>query len=124
MPVDPDRDFKHFDWEVLEPAVMVLTFKETSFSDQGQRNEMVQEIFSVVDKLGWQRIVLDFKYAIEFPRIALGILTMTFRKVSSVYGELVFCGFDPPTRQLLVTTNLDSAFEVRDNLGQAMSFFT
>ena len=102
--------------------VTVVRLK-TEFPVENTIGEVFEPIYTIVDSLGRNRLVLNLAAAKHLPSAALGELIMLNRKVQVGGGRLALCHLSPFVEEVLGTTHLSDLFSIYPTEHDALQSF-
>jgi anti-sigma B factor antagonist len=103
--------------------VTVATFTDRHLLDQKTLDMLGEQLVSIVDGTGRQKLLLDFQNVQDISSLAIGMLVTLNKKIRAAGGKLVLCRMDPELRQVLAITRLDSLFTIRGDEQEALEAF-
>jgi anti-anti-sigma factor len=102
--------------------ITVVRFK-TDLPDAGEIRQVFDPIYSVVDHLKRNRLVLNLARAKYLSSAALGKLVMLSRKVQIDDGRLALCCLSPLVEEVLMTARLNDLFSIYPTEQDALQSF-
>ncbi len=103
--------------------VTVARFTDRHLLDQKTVEVLGEQLFSLVDGTGRQKLLLDFSNVQDLSSLAIGMLVTLNKKVRAAGGKLVLCRMDPELRQVMALTQLDKLFVIRGDEHEALKAF-
>jgi anti-sigma B factor antagonist len=82
-----------------------------------------KQVYSLVDDMGRNKLVLDLGPVEYLPSVALGKLVMLNRKAQAANGRLALCQLSPDVRDILDVTHLSQLFQLYATEGEAVQSF-
>jgi anti-sigma B factor antagonist len=101
-------------------GVTVATFVDKKILDEGNIQVIGNQLFSLVEDDGRDKIVLDFSSVEYLSSAALGKLITMDKKVKSAKGKLRLCAVRPDIYEVFAITKLNKLFDMRDTREQAL----
>ena len=101
-------------------GVTVATFVDKKILDEGNIQVIGNQLFSLVEDDGRDKIVLDFSNVEYLSSAALGKLITMDKKVKSAKGKLRLCAVRPDIYEVFAITKLNKLFDMRDTGEQAL----
>ena len=103
--------------------VKVARFTDRHLLDQKTLEALGEELFSLVDQTGRQKLLLDFSNVQDISSLAIGMLVTLNKKMRAAGGKLVLCRMDPELRNVMAITQLDQLFVIRGDEHEAVEAF-
>ena len=100
--------------------VTVATFVDKKILDEGNIQIIGNQLFSLVEEDGREKIVLDFANVEYLSSAALGKLITMDKKVKSAKGKLRLCSVRPDIYEVFAITKLNKLFDMRETREQAL----
>ena len=100
--------------------ITVATFVDKKILDEGNIQIIGNQLFSLVEEDGREKIVLDFSNVEYLSSAALGKLITMDKKVKSAKGKLRLCSVRPDIYEVFAITKLNKLFDMRDTREQAL----
>jgi anti-sigma B factor antagonist len=100
--------------------VTVAKFVDKKILDEGNIQIIGNQLFSLVEEEGRQKIVLDFSNVEYLSSAALGKLITMDKKVKAAKGKLRLCSVRPDIYEVFAITKLNKLFDMRENQEQAL----
>ena len=100
--------------------ITVATFVDKKILDEGNIQIIGNQLFSLVEEDGREKIVLDFSNVEYLSSAALGKLITMDKKVKSAKGKLRLCSVRPDIYEVFAITKLNKLFDMRDTREQAV----
>jgi anti-anti-sigma factor len=104
--------------------VTVVRLKTPKVLDDDTVRAVFEPIWSLVNDVGRNRLVLNLASVEYLPSLALGKLVLLNRKVQVTAGRLVLCQLSAVVKEILETTHLDELFSLCGNEEEARLFFS
>jgi anti-anti-sigma factor len=101
--------------------VTVVTFADSKIIDEGEIQELGQELYSLVEREGRKKIVLNFSNVEFLSSAALGKLIGFDRRVKQNSAELVLSNIRPEIYEVFAITKLTKLFEIKDDEADALA---
>ena len=103
--------------------VTVVRLK-AKFPDEHAIREVFDPVYTIVDGLGRNRLILNLAAAEYLPSVALGKIVMLNRKVQVGRGRLALCQLTPLVQEVFESTHLNQLFNIYPTEQEAMQSFT
>ena len=100
--------------------ITVATFVDKKILDEGNIQIIGNQLFSLVEEDGREKIVLDFSNVEYLSSAALGKLITMDKKVKSAKVKLRLCSVRPDIYEVFAITKLNKLFDMRDTREQAL----
>ena len=100
--------------------ITVATFVDKKILDEGNIQIIGNQLFSLVEEDGREKIVLDFSNVEYLSSAAIGKLITMDKKVKSAKGKLRLCSVRPDIYEVFAITKLNKLFDMRDTREQAL----
>ena len=100
--------------------VCVASFVDKKILDEGNIQIIGNQLFSLVEEDGHQKIVLDFANVEYLSSAALGKLITMDKKVKAAKGKLRLCNVRPDIYEVFAITKLNKLFDMRETREQAL----
>ncbi len=104
-------------------TVSVVHFKDKKILDEGNIQELGQELFALVEDNGCKALLLNFSDVEFLSSAALGKLITLDRKVKENGGKLKFSNIRPEIYEVFVITKLHKLFDIKDDEADALAAF-
>ncbi|MEM6799064.1 MAG: STAS domain-containing protein [Planctomycetota bacterium] len=102
-------------------AVTVVTFADSKIIDEGEIQELGQELYALVEGGGPKKMVLNFS-AVEFlSSAALGKLISFEKKVRQSKSDLILTNIRPEIYEVFAITKLTKLFQIKDDEADALA---
>ena len=101
----------------------VASFTDRHLLDQMTLDVIGEQLFTLVDGTGRQKLLLDFQNVQDISSLAIGMLVILNKKIRAAGGKLVLCRMDPELRQVMAITQLDTLFVIRGDEREALEAF-
>ena len=102
--------------------VTVVRLK-AKFPDEHSIRDVFDPIYTIVDGLGRNRLVMNLGVAEYLPSVALGKIVMLNRKVQVGRGRLALCQLSPLVQEVFESTHLDELFNIYGTEQEAVQSF-
>ena len=110
--------------EVAEVGdVTVVRFVDRKILDEGNIQEMGQELFQLVEEEKRSKILLNFSSVDFLSSAALGKLITLDKKVKSHSGKLKLSNIRPEIYEVFAITKLNKLFDIKDDEATALASF-
>jgi anti-sigma B factor antagonist len=103
--------------------VTIASFTDRHLLDQKTVEMIGEQLFSLVDGTGRQKLLLDFSNVQDISSLAIGMLVTLNKKIRAAGGKLVLCRMDPELREVMAITQLDTMFTIRGDEDEALQAF-
>jgi anti-anti-sigma factor len=101
----------------------VVRLKRPKALDDDTARTVFDSLYSLVDDMGRNNLVLNLASVEFLPSLALGKLVMLNRKVQVGQGRLTLCQLLPSPREVLDTTHLSDLFLICATEQEALQSF-
>ena len=101
-------------------AVSVVKFKDEKVMDPSRIEKLGSELLSLTGDDDNSRLVVNFENVRFFSSQAISKLIVLERRVKANGGQLRLSNLRPEVRELFNYTNLDSVFDIREQLSEAI----
>src|SRR5262245_34871698 len=103
--------------------VTVLNFTDKKILDEEKIEALGEQLFSLVEELGRNKLVLNFSNVEYLSSAALGKFITLNMKVNQAGGRLVLCNIDPQIYEVFEITKLNKLFNInrRDDLDDGLA---
>jgi anti-sigma B factor antagonist len=101
--------------------VSVVTFADSKIIDESEIQELGQELYSLVERDGRKKIVLNFSNVEFLSSAALGKLIGFDKRVKQNSAELVLTNIRPEIYEVFAITKLTRLFEIKDDEADALA---
>lgn len=110
--------------EVAEVGdVTVVRFVDRKILDEGNIQEMGQELFQLVEEEKRAKILLNFSSVDFLSSAALGKLITLDKKVKAASGKLKLSNIRPEIYEVFAITKLNKLFDIKDDEASALAAF-
>lgn len=103
--------------------VTIARFTDKKILDETNIQIIGNQLFSLVDDDGRDKIVLDFSNVEYLSSAALGKLITMDKKVKGAKGKLRLCSIRPDIYEVFAITKLNKLFKIHDDQDQALESF-
>ena len=103
--------------------VTVVRFVDRKILDEGNIQEVGQELFKLVEEDQRQKILLNFSTVDFLSSAALGKLITLDKKVKAQGGQLKLSNIRPNIYEVFTITRLDKLFDIRPDEADALAAF-
>lgn len=103
--------------------VTVVRFLDKKILDEGNIEQIGNQLFGLVDQGGRKKIVLNFDKVEYLSSAALGKLITMEKKVKATSGKLRLCNIRPEIYEVFAITRLNKLFDIHDDEQSATSSF-
>jgi anti-anti-sigma factor len=101
-------------------VVLRLDSSYSAFNDE-LLNEAERTMLAAVEASPTPRVVLDFTQTEYFSSMFIEVLFRVWNRVRKKGGRFVLCGLHPVCREILTTAKLDSIWEIRPTVDEAIT---
>ena len=101
--------------------VTVVTFADSKIIDEAEIQELGQELYSIVERDGRKKIVLNFSKVEFLSSAALGKLIGFDKRVKQHGAELILTNIRPEIYEVFAITKLTRLFEIKDDEADALA---
>ena len=105
-------------------GVTVVRLKPHKNVDDDTTRAVFDPIYSLVDAVGRNNLVLNLGAAEYLPSLALGKLVLLNRKAQAGNGRLALCQVSPPVESSLDSTDLKPLFHIYATEQEAVQSFS
>jgi anti-sigma B factor antagonist len=98
----------------------IATFKDRRLLDEATIEVIGDQLFSLVDDHGYQKVVLDFADVEYMSSSALGKLIKFHKKILAVDGSLRLCNLKPELQKIFKVLALHKVFKIDKNRDKAL----
>ncbi len=102
---------------------VIVRFKESDILDQINIQEIGEEMYSVVQSTPNVKLIVDFDGVEYLSSTALGKLITLKKRVEAVNGKLRLAAIKPEIMEVFKITRLDTIFEIKKNVAEALERF-
>lgn len=122
---DPQQGFRGFRRLDVrkEGGITVVRFRDRKIIEDQQVQEIGQELFELVEKLGVDRILLSFSGVDYVASTVMGKCITLDRKVAACGGVLKLSNIRPEVYEIFAITKLNRLFDIRDDEADALAAF-
>lgn len=106
--------------EQVGGGATVARFNDKKILDESNIQLIGDQLFSLVDDDGRNKIVLDFTNVDYLSSAALGKLITLDKKVKAAQGQLRLCCIHPDIYEVFEITRLNKIFDIRADLDEAL----
>ena len=103
--------------------ITVVNFLDKKILDDQNIQMIGEQLLSLVEELGRQKILLNFANVEFLSSAALGKLITLNRKVQAVRGKLILCTISKEIREVFEITKLDKLFTILPDEQAALQAF-
>lgn len=100
--------------------VTVAKFTDKKILDEGNIQVIGNQLFSLVEEDGRQKIILDFSNVEYLSSAALGKLITMDKKVKTAKGKLRLCSVRPDIYEVFAITKLNKLFTMCEDREKAL----
>ena len=115
-------DYQHIALNVVGD-ICVVRLLDSRIVDDMNIYELGTELFSLVEKDGHVKVLLNFANVDFLSSAALGKLIMLYKKIAVRNGVLKLSNISDDIRELFTIMNLDRIFDIRNTESEALSAF-
>lgn len=101
-------------------GVTVVSFKDRRLLDAAAIEVVAQQLYSLVDDHGCQKVVLDFSVLEYMSSAAIGKLVNFHKKLLSVQGALRMCNLKPEMEKIIKVLGLRKMFQIDKNRDKSL----
>jgi anti-sigma B factor antagonist len=98
----------------------IATFKDHRLLDEATIEVVGDQLFSLVDDHGYQKVVLDFSDVEYMSSSALGKLIKFHKKILAVDGSLRLCNLKPELQKIFKVLGLQRFFKIDKDRNKAL----
>ena len=102
-------------------SVTVVTFTDSKIIDEGEIQELGQELIALVERDNRQKIVLNFADVEFLSSAALGKLISFEKKARVSKAELILTNIRPEIYEVFAITKLTKLFTIKDDEADALA---
>lgn len=113
---------QHLRLETID-EVTVVSFVDTRIVTDVDIQEVGDQLYSLVEDQGHNRLLLNFGNVQYLSSAALGKLIQLKRKVTAVRGDLKLCSIHPDLMEVFKITRLDQVFKIYKDEQAALDSF-
>jgi anti-sigma B factor antagonist len=113
---------KHLRLENID-GVTVVSFNDTKIVTEENIQEVGDQLYSLVEDDGYNKLLLNFGNVQYLSSAALGKLINLKKKVGAVKGKLKMCCIHPDLLEVFRITRLDQVFEIFADEQKALDKF-
>jgi anti-sigma B factor antagonist len=103
--------------------VAVVRFVDRKILDEGNIQEVGQELYGLVEKEQRAKLLLNFSNVDFLSSAALGKLIKLEKKVRDAGGTLKLSNIRPEIYEVFVITKLTRVFDIKDDEAEALAAF-
>ena len=103
--------------------ITVVNFLDKKILDDQNIQVIGEQLTSLVDELGRNKILLNFGNVEFLSSAALGKLIVLNRKLNEVNGKLVLCNIDPQIYEVFEITRLNKVFTMAKDEQRGLQAF-
>lgn len=103
--------------------VTVVSFTEKKILDEPNIQAIGEQLYSLVEDAGRQKLLLNFGKVEYLSSAALGKLITLNKKVQAVNGRLGLCNIDPTIYEVFEITGLKRVFNIYDDEQEALQSY-
>jgi anti-sigma B factor antagonist len=103
--------------------VTVVRFVDRKILDEGNIQEIGQELFSLVEKEGRKKLLLNFGTVDFLSSAALGKLITLEKKSRAAGARLKLSNIRPEIYEVFLLTHLHKLFDIKDDESEALANF-
>ncbi len=102
-------------------SVTVVTFADSKIIDEGEIQELGQELYALVEGGGAKKLVLNFSNVEFLSSAALGKLISFEKKVRQSKSDLILTNIRPEIYEVFAITKLTKLFQIKDDEADALA---
>jgi anti-anti-sigma factor len=106
--------------EHLDDTAVVTVLSDLREFEFQEIEREASYVLELLDRKEVKNVVLDFQKTDFYGSTALGFFVKLWKRVSSLTGQMVFCGLSPHEREILRTTKLDGLWLVCETKEEAL----
>ena len=103
--------------------VNVVRFVDRKILDEGNIQEIGQELFDLVEKDGCKKVLLNFSTVDFLSSAALGKLITLDKKAKTAGAKLKLSNIRPEIYEVFLLTHLYKLFDIKDDEADALAAF-
>lgn len=103
--------------------ITIVYFRQTRLSGVLEMERLEQELQALAEDEQHSKLVLNFTSVDFLSSQVLGAMVSLNRKVKARNGAVRFCSFQPQVLDVLTTSRLDTLFDIRPSLDDALRGF-
>jgi anti-sigma B factor antagonist len=103
--------------------VTVVRFVDRKILDEGNIQEIGQELFDLVEKEGCKKVLLNFGTVDFLSSAAMGKLITLDKKTKAAGAKLKLSNIRPEIYEVFVLTHLYKLFDIKDDEADALAAF-
>jgi anti-sigma B factor antagonist len=103
--------------------VTVVSFTDRKILDEQNIQTIAEQLFSLVDESGRNKLLLNFHNVEYLSSAVLGKLVSLNKKAVAAGGKLVLANIDPKIREVFEITKLDKLLVIRNDEQEALQAF-
>ena len=103
--------------------VTIVNFTDRKILDEQNIQIIGEQLFSLVDKAGRRKLLLNFGKVEYLSSAALAKLITLNKKLQQVNGRLILCGIAPEIREVFEITRLNRLFTIHEEEQAALQAF-
>ena len=103
--------------------VTVVHFADQKILDEATIQELGDELFSLVEKEGYQKVLLNFEGVEFLSSAALGKLITLEKKAKTAGAALKLSNIRPEIYEVFAITKLNKLFDIKENEADALASF-
>ena len=103
--------------------VTIVRFVDRKILDEANIQELGAELFTLVEKEGRTKLLLNFSSVDFLSSAALGKLITLDKKVKAHGGKLKLTNIRPEIYEVFVITNLNKLFDIKEDEADALASF-
>jgi anti-sigma B factor antagonist len=107
---------RHLQIEVINDVV-VVQFTDKEIVDEQSIQNIGEELFALVDKQGWRKVLLNFGNVESLSSAALGKFITLNKKLNTAGGRLILCNIAPEVYEVFEITKLNKLFNIQRGEG-------
>jgi anti-sigma B factor antagonist len=104
-------------------GVAVAEIHTTSLLEGPEVENIAQDLLDLVDKRGFDKVIVDFRNVSFLASVMLGKLVMLYKKAKEVDATVVLSGLKPNLLKVFKVTKLDKMMKFSENEDEALRHF-
>ncbi len=103
--------------------ILVVSFVDRKILDEQNIQLIGEQLFSLVDEQGFEKLLLDFRNVEYKSSAAIGKLITLQKKLDRKHGRLIFYNLDPQIYEVYEITKFNRFFVIVNSLKDALALF-
>ncbi|MFP4354989.1 MAG: STAS domain-containing protein [Phycisphaerae bacterium] len=105
---------------VVQQDVMIIELMSQKILDEMVISEIGEQLYSLVEKSDYPRMIVDFSSVSHMSSSALGMLITLQKRIKEKDGILKLCCVQPAIYEVFVITRLNEIFDICGSLEEAL----